>query len=129
MTHTATSTLYAIDWGSATRQQHVPYEGTVHYASEAVLLQLQQQQQHGHSANIHSTPADDLESLLCTAFCVTHPDMRVELEKLDKHQFANILSWWQQTAWAQRPAWTEALQAARGGDYTSFGMRLQRLLE
>ena len=74
-------------------------------------------------------PADDLESLVCTAFCLTHPDMRVGLKKLDKDQFTDISSWWQQIAWAPRPAWKEALQAARVKDYTRVGMQLQRLLE
>lgn len=129
MIHSATSTLCAIDWGSATIEQHAPYEGTVHYASEAILEQLQQQQELGDPVLILSTPANDLESLVCTAFCVTHPDLRVELEKLEKHELASILSWWQETAWARRPAWTEALQAARDEDYTSVGVRLQRLLE
>ena len=131
MTDTTASVLWPIDWGSATSQQPAPFEGTVHYASRAILEQLVLQQllQLGQHASVRATPADDLESLVCTAFCVTHPDMQVELEKLAKHQLADILSWWQDTAWALRPAWTEALQAARAQDYTSVGMRLQRLLE
>ncbi len=131
MTNTAASVLWPIDWGCATRQQHAPFEGTVHYASKAILDQLilEQWLQFKQHASVLATPADDLESLVCTAFCVTHPDMQVELEKLARHQLADILSWWQHTAWASRPAWTEALQAARAQDYTSVGVRLQRLLE
>lgn len=74
----------------------------MHYASRAILEQLVLQQllQLGQHASVRATPADDLESLVCTAFCVTHPDMQVELEKLAKHQLADILSWWQDTAWA-----------------------------
>ena len=135
MIDTAASVLCPIDWGSATRQQHAPFEGTVHYAlhyaSEAILEQLlqQQQQQPGWWPVVRSTPADDLESLVCTVFCLKHPDGQVELEKLAKHHFADILSWWQHKAWARRSVWMEALQAARTQDYTSLGMLLQGVLE
>ena len=133
MTDTTASVLWPIDWGSATRVglQQAPFEGTVHYASKAILEQviLEQLLQPGQHPSVRATPADDLESLVCTAFCVTHPDMQVELEKLPKHQLGDIVSWWQHTAWASRPAWTEALQAARDLDYTGVGVQLQRLLE
>ena len=73
------STIYLVDWGSATVQQSGPYEGTMHYASLGVLQQLTQDR-----FNVEVRPADDLESLDATLFCISHPDAHSQLQTIEK---------------------------------------------
>lgn len=63
------SIMFLVDWGSATLLQRSLYEGTIHYASLGVLQQLTQD-----LAIIETGPADDLESLVASIFCISHPD-------------------------------------------------------
>ena len=70
------SQIYLVDWGSATLQQNAPFEGTVHYASIGVLRQLTQTWN-----SVEVGPADDLESLVASLFCISHPDAHSQLQK------------------------------------------------
>lgn len=116
------SQIYLVDWGSATLQQHAPFEGSVHYASIGVLRQLTQTWN-----SVEVGPADDLESLVASLFCISHPDAHSQLQKVDKLPIA-IMQWWTQT-WTPRPQWQLALRAARAASHDSVGDCLQALLE
>jgi len=118
------SDIYLVDWGSATLQQMAPYEGTVHYASVSVLQQLTQ----GLDC-VKVIPADDLESLVVSFFCVRHPDAHSQLQNVDRLQVpVTVLQWWRQI-WMARPQWQLALKAARAADYNTLADGLQILLE
>lgn len=116
------STIYLVDWGSATLQQSAMYEGTLHYASLRVLQQLIQQHD-----SIVVGPPDDLESLVASVFCISHPDAHTELQKVSRLP-ASVMQWWAKT-WGMRPHWQLALTAARAVDYTTVADCLQALLE
>lgn len=116
------SQIFLVDWGSATLQQTAPYEGTVHYASIGVLHQL--------SHNLDSVavgPADDLESLVASMFCISHPDAHSQLQKVDKLP-EPVMQWWE-TTWSSRVQWQLALTAARAVNYDSVATCLLALLE
>ncbi len=118
------SDIYLVDWGSAAQQQIAPYEGTVHYASVSVLHQLTQ----GLDC-VRITPADDLESLVVSFFCIRHPDAHTHLQNVDRLQLpVAVLQWWRQT-WMIRPQWQLALEAARAADYDTSADRLRAMLE
>ena len=116
------STIYLVDWRTATLQQNALYEGTVHYASVGVLEQLLQE-----LGMIGVGPSDDLESLVASAFCISHPDAHQELQKVAKLPAA-VMQWWSQT-WALRPQWQRALAAARAANHKHVADCLQALLE
>ncbi len=66
-----TQKIYLVDWGSAASRSDfpLPFEGTVHYSAARILDQLI-----AISQAVIFTCADDLESLVCSAFaCVTLP--------------------------------------------------------
>ncbi len=118
------SDIYLVDWGSATLQQIAQYEGTIHYASVSVLQQLTQ----GLDC-VKVTPADDLESLVVSFFCIRHPDAHSQLQNVDRLQLpVTVLQWWRQT-WMTRPRWQLASGAARAADHDTLADRLQTLLE
>lgn len=85
------STMYLVDWGTATLQQSALYEGTLHYASVRVLQQLKQQLD-----RIEVGPSDDLESLVASVFCTSHPDAHTELQKVARLP-ARVRQWWTKT--------------------------------
>ena len=116
------SDIYLVDWGSATLQQTAPYEGTIHYASVKVLQQLIQD-----FACVKVSPADDLESLVASIFCISPPDAHSQLQRVDRLPVA-VLQWWTQT-WMTRPQWQLALGAARAANYDTVADCLQALLE
>jgi len=116
------SDIYLVDWGSATLQQIAPYEGTIHYASVRVLQQLTQD-----FDCVKVSPADDLESLVASIFCISHPDAHSQLQKVDRLPVA-VLQWWTQ-AWMTRSQWQLALGAARAANYDTVADCLQALLE
>jgi len=116
------SDIYLVDWGSATLQQIAPYEGTIHYASVRVLQQLTQDFDY-----VKVSPADDLESLVASIFCISHPDAHSQLQKVDRLPVA-VLQWWTQ-AWMTRSQWQLALGAARAANYDTVADCLQALLE
>lgn len=116
------STIFLVDWGSATLLQRSLYEGTIHYASLGVLQQLTQD-----LAIIFTGPADDLESLVASVFCISHPDTNQELQRGAKLP-ASVMQWWIQT-WKSRPQWQLALTAARAANHEAVGDCLQALLE
>ena len=116
------SQVFLVDWGSATQQQNAPYEGTVHYASNGVLYQLTQ-----HLDSVAVGPADDLESLVASMFCISHPDAHSQLQKVDKLP-APVMQWWTQT-WSPRPQWRLALRAARAANHANVADCLLALLE
>ncbi len=118
------SNIYLVDWGSATLQQIAPYEGTVHYASVSILQQLTQ----GLDC-VKVSPADDLESLVVSFFCIRHLDAHRQLQNVDRLQLpVTVLQWWRQI-WMTRPQWQLALGAARAANYGTLADRLQTLLE
>ena len=82
-------TIYLVDWGSATLQQSAA--GTIHYASLQVLQQLT-----CNLERVEVGPADDLESLVTSLFCISHPDAHKELQRLAKLPAA-VMHWWTQT--------------------------------
>ena len=116
------STIFLVDWGSATLLQRSLYEGTIHYASLGVLQQLTQD-----LAIIETGPADDLESLVASVFCITHPDAHQELQ-IGAKLPALVMQWWVQT-WNSRPQWQLALTAARAANHDAVAHCLQALLE
>lgn len=116
------STIYLVDWGSATLQQSASYEGTIHYASVWVLQQLIQE-----LGNVKVGPSDDLESLVASVFCISHPDAHKELQRVVRLPAA-VMQWWTQT-WAARPQWQLALTAARAANHDTVAGCLQALLE
>ena len=118
----AQSTIYLVDWGSATLLQRSLYEGTVHYASLGVLQQLTQD-----LSIIETGPADDLESLVASVFCISHTDAHQELQRCAKLP-ALVMQWWIQT-WNSRPQWQLALTAARAANHGAVADCLQALLE
>ena len=95
------STIFLVDWGSATLLQKSLYEGTIHNTSLGVLQQPTQD-----LATIGTGPADDLESLVASMFCVSHPDAHQQLQRRAKLP-ASVMQWWTQT-WISRPqcCWT-----------------------
>ena len=118
------SDIYLVDWGCATLQQTAPYEGTVHYASFSVLQQLAQD-----PYCVKVNPADDLESLVVSCFCIRHPDAHSQLQNVDRLQLpVAVLQWWRQV-WKTRPQWQLASGAARAADYDTLADCLQTLLE
>lgn len=116
------STIYLVNWGSATLQRNGPYEGTTHYASLGVLHQLTQDRY-----DVEVEPADDLESLVASLFCISHPDAHNQLQAVKKVP-VTLMQWWDQT-WEQRTQWQLALTAARAADYDTLADCLQALLE
>ena len=116
------SQVFLVDWGSATLQQNAPYEGTVHYASTRVLHQLTQ-----NLDSVAVGPADDLESLVASMFCISHPDAHSQLQKVDKLPIP-VMQWWTRT-WSPRPQWQLALRAARAANHDSVANFLLALLE
>ena len=116
------STIYLVDWGSATLLQSAPYEGTIHYASVQVLQQLIQE-----LGRVQVGPSDDVESLVASLFCISHPDAHKELQRVASLP-ATVLQWWTQT-WASRPQWQMALIAARAANHSTVADCLQALLE
>ena len=119
-----TSDIYLVDWGSATLQQIAPYEGTIHYASVSALQQLTQGLDF-----VKVTPADDLESLVVSFFCIRHADAHSQLQNVDRLQLpVTVLQWWRQN-WMTCPRWQLTLGAARAANYDSLADRLQTLLE
>ena len=85
------STIFLVDWGSATLLSRSLYEGTVHYASLGVLQQLTQD-----LAIIETGPADDLESLVASIFCISHQDAQQELQR-GAQLPALVMQWWIRT--------------------------------
>lgn len=71
------STVYLVDWGCATLQQCAAFEGTVHCASIRVLSQLIQ-----GLDRVEVGPSDDLESLVASLFCISHPAALDELHRV-----------------------------------------------
>lgn len=116
------STIYLVDWGSATLLHSALYEGTVHYASDRVLQQLAQ-----GLGRVEVGPSDDLESLVASVFCVSHPDAHKDLQRVAKSP-STVVQWWTQT-WASRPQWQRALTAARAATYDAVADCLQAWLE
>jgi len=117
------STIFLVDWGSATLlQRSLLYEGTIHYASVGVLQQLTQD-----FTIVETGPADDLESLVASMFCVSHPDAHQELQRGAKLP-ALVMQWWIQT-WNSRPQWQLALTAAGAANHDAVADCLQALLE
>ena len=111
-----------MNWGCATLLQRSLYEGTVHFASAGVLQQLMQD-----LANVETGPADDLESLVASMFCISHPDAHQELQRVAKLP-ASVMHWWTQT-WNSRPTWQPALTAARAANHDAVADCLEALLE
>ena len=116
------SQIYLVDWGSATLQQNASHEGTLHYASVGVLQQLTQ-----NLDKVVVGPADDLESLVASMFCISHPDAHSQLQKVKKLPMP-VMQWWTQI-WKPRPQWQLALGAARAANHDSVGDCLLALLE
>lgn len=127
----AESTIYLVDWGTATTPEDGQWEGTLHYASVGIQQQLVKYFECAevfrmfHAVKV--SPADDLESLVTSMFCVSHPDAYSCLQKVPNEP-TPVLQWWSQ-AWAPRPRWQQALSAARASDYELLAERLQALLE
>lgn len=116
------STIYLVDWGSATLLHSALYEGTVHYASVSILQQLAQELD-----RVEVGPSDDLESLVASVFCVSHPDAHKDLQRVARSP-STVVRWWTQTG-ASRPQWQLALTAARAASYDAVADCLQALLE
>ena len=121
-----TGEIFLVDWGSATSISSIalPFEGTVHYSATHILNQLLVDSQ-----AVTFTSAGDLESLVCSAFCLCHPPLQAQLEAISKLQVDQILTWWQRTVWQQRSCWREAMEAARQTDYVEVAQRLQKLMQ
>ena len=121
-----TREIYLVDWGSAARRSDIalPFEGTVHYSAARILNQLIV-----NSQAVTFTSADDLESLVCSAFCLCHPALQAQLQSISKAQVDQIQEWWQHTAWQQRSCWQEAVEVARQNDYEGVALRLQTLMQ
>lgn len=121
-----TGVLYLVDWGSATKLSETPlhFEGTVHYSAARILDQVAV-----NSTAVTWASADDLESLVCSAFCLCHPDLQAQLHKISKTQVQQIQEWWQCTAWQQRACWQKAVEFARCTDYKEVALRLQELMQ
>ena len=121
-----TGEIYLVDWGSATSKSDnaLPFEGTVHYSAARILNQLIV-----NSQAVTFTCADDLESLVCSAFCLCHPALQAQLQSISKLQVNQIRVWWQHNAWQQRSCWQEAVEVARQNDYEGVALRLQKLMQ
>lgn len=125
MVHSDSQQLYLIDWGTAVAANigAVPFAGVPHYSSLRIISQLMCDEVGSY------TKADDLEALVCSAFCCTHPSLQTELESFDKADFESIWDWWQGTAWQERPSWRKAIIAARATDYARVQKLLVKLME
>ncbi len=121
-----TRDIYLVDWGSAatTSGSPLPFEGTVHYSAARTLSQLVD-----NSQAVIFTSADDLESLVCSAFCLCHPALQAQLHSISKSKVNQIQEWWQHTVWQQRSCWQEAVDFARQSDYDGVALRLQKLMQ
>ena len=121
-----TGEIFLVEWGSATSRSSIalPFEGTVHYSATHILNQPLVDSQ-----AVTFTSADDLESLVCSAFCLCHPALQAQLEAISKLQVDQILFWWQRTVWQQRSGWREAMEVARQSDYVGVAQRLQKLMQ
>ncbi len=126
LVHSYTGLPYLVDWGSAAERSDIAgsYEGTVHYSAARILRQLAL-----NSQTVTFTTADDLESLVCSAFCLSHPDLQAQLELISKSQVDQIQDWWQQNVWQQRSCWHEAVEVARKNDYQGVVFWLQKLMQ
>ncbi len=121
-----TGVPFLVDWGSAAKKSDKagPYEGTVHYSATRILIQLAVDKQ-----AVTFTPADDLESLVCSAFCLSHPALQDQLELISKSHVIQIQEWWQEVVWQRRSRWREAVEAARQNDYRAVQALLQTLMQ
>lgn len=121
-----TGMLYLGDLGSALKlsETAVPFEGTVHYLAARILDQMAV-----NSTAVTLASADDLESLVCSAFCLRHPDLQAQLYRISKTQVRQVQEWWQCTAWQQRACWQKAVEFARHNDYMEVALRLQELMQ
>ncbi len=125
MVDLATHVIYLVDQGSATRSDvSHPFAGTVHYSSQNVLHQLATV---GRQA-ISYIAADDLESLVCSAFCFKNSYAQAKLEGMHKSLPSQVQELWQQT-WQPKPWWQEAIHATRQTNYTSVSGLLSGLLQ
>ena len=121
----ATKKIYLVDWGSAAEECNtdVTIKGTVHYSAARILDKLM------NSQAVTFTSADDLESLICSAFCLCHPALQAQLQTISKSDVCQIQEWWLHTAFTQRYCWQEAVEVARRNDYKEVALRLQRLMQ
>lgn len=116
------SAMYLVDWVSATLHQRALYDGTIHYASVQVLQQLVQELD-----RVEVGPSDDLESLVASVFCISHPDAHKDLQRVARSP-AKVVQWWTEI-WASRPQWQLALTAARAANHDTVAACLQALME
>jgi serine/threonine protein kinase len=106
-----------LDWACAAtlkgsgETECIDYEGTVHFASVAVLQKLKD----GDRSLVYK-PADDLESLVYTVFGLMHQAPALQLVKTD---YGGILKAWQASA-IKYPLLAERLALARACDYTEL---------
>lgn len=121
-----TQKIYLVDWGSAASRSDfpLPFEGTVHYSAARILDQLI-----AKSQAVIFTCADDLESLVCSAFCLCHPALQAQLHSISKAEVNQIQERWQHTAWQQRSCWLEAVEVAQQNDYEGVALRLRKLMQ
>jgi hypothetical protein len=113
--------LILVDFGSAISVGSVraSYSGTVHYASNSVLRQLQQ------GAQVTVTPADDLVSLVRGMFAVKHPAIAAQLSLQGEQE---VPGFWQRHM-GTHAAWQAAEMAAAGTDYDQVAEALERLMQ
>lgn len=115
--------LIIVDLGSAidVNAGSVAYSGTVHYASDSVLHQLQQ----GKQVAAEVRPADDLVSLVRGMFAIRHPAIASELRRLHE---AEVQELWGKVMGTHR-AWQDAETAAKAADYEEVAAMLERLMQ
>jgi len=118
-----TQDVLLIDFGfSVDAAKLVPYCGTVHYASNSILEALSQEHQ-----EIQCTPADDLVSLVHSAFSLHFPAFRSKLEKIAHYERQQIRRFWDETL-KNIPHWKACLQAAEQAHYDALAKLLSQFL-
>jgi serine/threonine protein kinase len=120
---TADMQLLIVDLGSAIKVDagSVAYSGTVHYASDSVLHQLQQ----GKQVAAKVEPADDLVSLVRGMFAIRHPAIAGQLRCKPE---AELQDFWGKVM-GTHSAWQDAETAAKAACYDQVAALLERLMQ
>jgi serine/threonine protein kinase len=120
---TADMQLLIVDLGSAIKVDagSAAYSGTVHYASDSVLHQLQQ----GKQVAAKVEPADDLVSLVRGMFAIRHPAIAVQLRRKPE---AELQDFWGKVM-GTHSAWQDAETAAKAACYDQVAALLERLMQ
>jgi len=98
------------------------YAGTVRYASNEVLKQLDE----GLADHIHITTKDDLQSLVRLFYMWVHPGMISYVNMIGNHEYRRVQEFW--NGCLQLHQWNEFLITSEDDDDASYQRKLNNLI-